>query len=155
VAPLKWLEFTDLVSAAVIGLAAAVKNFSPDRGVRLASYAYTNITGVIRDELEKAALIRMPREAALLDNLRDAYAGTRRTDHLRRGAARTREADHDPCGLRPLDSQEGTKGGLTGWLRFRRAGTSTNRPRGPRVRATPCETRLCRYPEERPLVAFW
>jgi RNA polymerase sigma factor (sigma-70 family) len=60
------LEYTDLVSAGVVGLRAAVAKFDPDRGTRLASFAYSYITGAIRDELEKAALIRLPREAALL-----------------------------------------------------------------------------------------
>jgi RNA polymerase sigma factor (sigma-70 family) len=60
------LEYTDLVSAGVVGLRAAVAKFDPDRGVRLASFAYSYITGAIRDELEKAALVRLPREAASL-----------------------------------------------------------------------------------------
>jgi RNA polymerase primary sigma factor len=60
------LDYTDLLNAGVIGLLAAVKKFDPDRGVPLASFAYPYITGAIRDELEKAALIRLPREVALL-----------------------------------------------------------------------------------------
>jgi len=60
------LDYTDLINAGVIGLLAAVKKFDPDRGVPLASFAYSYINGAIRDELEKAALIRLPRETALL-----------------------------------------------------------------------------------------
>ena len=60
------LDYTDLVNAGVIGLQAAIKKFDPDRGVPLASFAYSYITGAIRDELEKAAMIRLPRHVALL-----------------------------------------------------------------------------------------
>jgi RNA polymerase sigma factor (sigma-70 family) len=58
------LDYTDLINAGVIGLRTAVRKFDPDHGTPLASFAYPYITGAIRDELEKAALIRLPREAA-------------------------------------------------------------------------------------------
>jgi RNA polymerase sigma factor (sigma-70 family) len=60
------LDYPDLVNAGVVGLQAAIKKFDPDRGVPLASFAYSYITGAIRDELEKAAMIRLPRHVALL-----------------------------------------------------------------------------------------
>jgi len=60
------LDYTDLINAGVIGLRAAVAKFDPERGVPLASFAYPYVTGAIRDELEHAALIRLPREVALL-----------------------------------------------------------------------------------------
>jgi RNA polymerase sigma factor (sigma-70 family) len=60
----KGLALSDLVSAGVIGLRTAIKRFDPDRGVRLASFAYSYILGAIRDELEHSKTIRLPREVA-------------------------------------------------------------------------------------------
>src|SRR5262245_39113795 len=45
----KGLAFGDLVGAGVIGLHDAIKHFDPERGVPLASFAYLDILGAIRD----------------------------------------------------------------------------------------------------------
>jgi RNA polymerase primary sigma factor len=62
----KGLAFGDLVNAGVIGLRDAIKHFDPERGVRLAALAYIYILGAIRDEMERAQTIRLPREVASL-----------------------------------------------------------------------------------------
>jgi RNA polymerase sigma factor (sigma-70 family) len=60
------LEYTELINAGVEGLTAAVQRFDPTVGTRLASFASYYIAGAICDELEKAAMIRLPRHVALL-----------------------------------------------------------------------------------------
>jgi RNA polymerase sigma factor (sigma-70 family) len=62
----KGVALSDLVSAGVIGLQAAIRRFDPDRGVRLARFADSYIQGAMRDELKKARIIRLPREVLSL-----------------------------------------------------------------------------------------
>jgi RNA polymerase primary sigma factor len=96
----KGVASSDLVSAGVIGLQAAIKKFDPDRGVRLASFARSYILGAIRDELEKAQTIRLPREVLSLtrkiiaaqERLRvNDYRKTSKGQKVWRGRAPTNE----------------------------------------------------------------
>jgi RNA polymerase primary sigma factor len=101
----KGVALSDLVSAGVIGLQAAIRRFDPDRGVPLASFARSYILGAIRDELEKAQTIRLPREVlSLTQKIITAQERLRVNDYRK-----TSKGQRVWRGWAPTDEEIGTR----------------------------------------------
>lgn len=79
------VDLEDLVQVGAIGLLKAIDRFDPDRGVRLSTYAFPNISGEIKRHFrDHGWAVRMPRELQEL-----AIQATREADSLQGRLGRT------------------------------------------------------------------